>query len=45
MNFEDVALRFGLSKEMLLLIAIEAALAAATVLVGVPAEKIAKVPY
>lgn len=44
MNFEDVALRLGVSKEMLILIAVEAAIVAAAALVGVPAEKIGKVP-
>lgn len=44
MNFEDVAMRLGVSKEMLILIAVEAALVAAVVLVGVPAEKIGKLP-
>lgn len=45
MNIEDVAMRLGISKEMLLLIAVEAAIVAVAILIGVPAEKIAKVPY
>jgi len=45
MALEDVTLRLGVSKEMLLLIAAEAAIIAAAALIGVPAEKIAKVPF
>lgn len=45
MNFEDVALRLGLSKEMLIIIAVEAAILAVAALMGVPAEKISKVPF
>jgi len=45
MNFEDVALRLGLSKEMLIIIAVEAAILAVAALTGVPAEKISKVPF
>ena len=44
MSLEDVALRLGVSKEMLLLIAVEAAIVAAVALTGVPAKKIGKVP-
>ncbi|MEM4020973.1 MAG: hypothetical protein QXI18_01165 [Nitrososphaerota archaeon] len=44
MNFEDVALRLGLSKEMLIIIAVEAAILAVAALMGVPAEKIGKAP-
>jgi len=44
MNFEDVALRLGLSKEMLIIIAVEAAILAVSTLIGVPAEKASKVP-
>jgi hypothetical protein len=44
MKVEDVALKAGISKEMLILIAVEAAIIAAAALTGVPAEKIAKVP-
>jgi len=44
MNFENVALRMGLSKEVLILIAIEAALLAVAAMTGVPAEKIGKLP-
>lgn len=45
MKFEDVALGLGISKELLLLIVAEAAIVAAVALIGVPAEKIAKVPF
>ncbi|MEM1976906.1 MAG: hypothetical protein QXF23_07530 [Candidatus Bathyarchaeia archaeon] len=45
MNFEDVALRLGLSKEMLVVIAVEAAILAVAALAGVPAEKISKLPF
>lgn len=44
MNFEDVALKMGLSKEMLVLIAIEAVLLAIAAMTGIPAEKIGKLP-
>lgn len=44
MNFEDVTLRTGLSKEVLILIAIEVALVAIAAMTGVPAEKIGKLP-
>jgi len=44
MALEDVTLRLGVSKEMLILIAVEAAIVAAAALAGVPAEKIGKVP-
>ena len=44
MSLEDVALRLGVSKEMLLLIAVEAAIVAAVALTGVPAKKIGKLP-
>jgi len=44
MALENVSLRSGLSKEMLMIIAVEAAIIAAATLIGVPAEKIAKVP-
>jgi len=44
MNFEDVALRLGLSKEILIIIAVEAAILAVSALIGVPAEKVSKVP-
>ncbi len=45
MALEDISLRLGVSKEALILIAVEAALIATAALAGVPAEKIAKVPY
>lgn len=45
MNFEDVALRLGLSKEMLVIVAVEAAILAVAALAGVPAEKISKLPF
>ncbi len=45
MPFEDVALRLGLSKEMLIVLAIEAAIITAAALVGVPADKIGKAPF
>ena len=45
MKFEDVALKAGTSKETLIIIAIEAAIIAAAALVGVPAEKISKLPF
>ena len=45
MALEDVTLRLGISKEMLLLIAVEAALAAAATLAGVPAKKVSKLPF
>ena len=45
MALEDVSLKLGVSKEVLILIAVEAALVATAALVGVPAEKIAKVPF
>jgi hypothetical protein len=44
MKFEDVALKAGISKEMLIIIAIEAAIIAVAALTGVPAEKVGKVP-
>jgi hypothetical protein len=44
MKFEDVALKAGISKEMLIIIAIEAAIIAVAALTGAPADKIAKVP-
>ena len=44
MALEDVTLRLGVSKEMLILIAAEAAIIAAAALAGVPAEKIGKLP-
>jgi len=44
MNFEDVALKAGISKEMLIIIAIEAAIIAIASLTGVPAGKIGKAP-
>ena len=44
MSLEEVALKLGVSKEMLLLIAVEAAIVAAVALTGVPAKKIGKVP-
>jgi len=44
MALEDVTLRLGVSKEMLILIAVETAIVAAAALAGVPAEKIGKVP-
>ena len=45
MKFEDVALKAGISKEMLIIIAIEAAIIAVAALTGVPAEKVSKVPF
>jgi len=45
MALEDVTLRLGVSKEMLILIAVEAAIVAAAALAGVPAKKVAKVPF
>lgn len=45
MNLEDVSLKLGISKEMLIIIAIESAILAVAALVGVPAEKISKVPF
>jgi len=42
---EDVALRLGVSKEILILIAVEAAIIAVAALVGVPAEKVSKLPF
>ena len=45
MALEDISLKLGVSKEVLILIAVEAALVATAALVGVPAEKIAKVPF
>lgn len=44
MNFEDIALRLGVSREVLVIIAVEAALLAIAALIGVPAEKIGKAP-
>jgi hypothetical protein len=44
MKFEDVALKAGISKEMLIIIAIEAAIIAVAALTGVPADKIGKAP-
>jgi len=44
MALEDVSLRLGLSKEMLIVIAVEAAIIAAAAVIGVPAEKIGKAP-
>ncbi len=44
MSLEDVALKLGISKEMLLLIAVEAAIVTAAALTGVPAKKIGKLP-
>lgn len=44
MNFEEVALKTGLSKEAIILIAIEAALLAIAAMTGIPAEKIGKLP-
>jgi hypothetical protein len=44
MKFEDVTLKAGISKEMLIIIAIEAAIIAVAALTGVPAEKIGKLP-
>jgi len=45
MKFEDVALKTGISKEMLIIIAIEAAIIAVAALAGAPAEKISKLPF
>jgi len=45
MALEDISLKLGVSKEVLILIAVEAALIAAAALVGAPAKKIAKVPF
>jgi len=45
MALEDVALRLGVSKEILILIAVEAAIIAVAALVGVPAEKVSKLPF
>jgi len=45
MKFEDVALKTGISKELLIIIAIETAIMAIAALTGAPAEKIAKVPF
>jgi len=44
MALEDVTLRLGVSKEILILIAAEAAIITAAALAGVPAEKIGKLP-
>jgi hypothetical protein len=44
MKFEDVALKAGISKEMLIIIAIEAAIITIAALTGAPAEKIGKLP-
>jgi len=45
MKFEDVALKAGISKEMLIIIAIEAAIIAAATLTGVPAKKVSTLPF
>ena len=45
MKFENVALKAGISKEMLIIIAVEAAIIATATLAGVPAEKISKLPF
>lgn len=44
MNVENIALKLGLSKEELLLIAAEIAIITAAVLTGAPATKIGKLP-
>lgn len=45
MRFESVSSKMGLSKEMMILIAVEAAILAVAALTGVPAGKISKVPF
>lgn len=45
MNFEELSLKLGLSKEVAILIAVEAAILAVAALAGVPAGKISKVPF
>jgi hypothetical protein len=45
MKVEDVALKAGISKEMLIIIAIETAIIAAAALTGAPATKVSTLPF
>lgn len=45
MNFEELSLKLGLSREVAILIAVEVAILAVATLTGVPAGKISKVPF